>query len=67
MEKNMTSTFYTPEVLSKLYQIPKTTIWKMIREGQFKGVLKVGRHYRIPYEARAEFERKHLKKDDTSA
>ncbi len=57
----MTSTFYTPDALSQLYQIPKTTVWKMIREGEFKGVLKVGRHYRIPYEARIEFERRHLK------
>ena len=63
----MTSTFYTPEVLAQLYQIPKTTIWKMIREGQFKGVLKVGRHYRIPHESRIEFEKKHQKRDAAAA
>ena len=59
----MSNTFYTPEVLSQLYQIPKTTIWKMIREGQFKGVLKLGRHYRIPHQAKMDFEQKHRKNE----
>lgn len=57
----MISTFYTPEVLAQLYQIPKTTVWKMIREGEFRGVLKVGKHYRVPHESRLEFERRHRK------
>lgn len=59
MIQTMPSSYYTPATLALLYQLPKTTIWKMIREGQFKGVIKVGRHYRIPSQSREEFERKH--------
>lgn len=57
----MVTSFYTPSTLAEYYQLPKTTIWKMIREGEFKGVLKLGKHYRIPHESRLEFEKKHLK------
>jgi len=53
------TSYYTPATLAELYQLPKTTIWKMLRQGKFKGVLKVGKHYRIPHEARVEFEKKH--------
>ena len=55
----MVSSFYTPATLAEYYQIPKTTIWKMIRQGKFKGVMKIGRHYRIPHDSRLEFEKKH--------
>ena len=56
----MSGSFYRPEVLAKLYDIPVTTIWKMIRQGKFKGALKVGKHYRIPHQSRIDFEKKHL-------
>lgn len=59
MNEGMPSSYYTPETLSQLYQLPKTTIWKMIREKKFKGVLKVGKHYRIPFQSREDFEKRH--------
>jgi len=55
----MTAQFFTPEGLAKLYLLPKTTIWKRIREGSFKNVMRVGKHYRIPYESVEEFNKKH--------
>lgn len=55
----MTSQFFTPEGLAKWLLIPKSTVWKRIREGSFKDVIKVGKHYRIPFESAEEFNRKH--------
>lgn len=55
----ITSNYFTPEGLAELYQVPKTTIWKWIRQGDFKGALRIGKHIRIPDQARYEFERKH--------
>ena len=59
MSQAMPSSYYTPGTLAQLYQIPRTTVWKMIREGKFRDVVKVGKHYRIPCSSREEFERKH--------
>ena len=51
----MTAQFFTPDGLAKLWEMPRTTIWKRIREGSFKNVIKVGKHYRIPVESVEEF------------
>ena len=51
------STYFTPGGLAELYQVPKTTIWKWVREGAFRGTLKLGKHYRISNDARIQFER----------
>ncbi len=56
----MASSFYSPATLAQLYQLPKTTIWKMIRQKKFKGVIKIGKHYRIPHDSKVEFEKIHL-------
>ena len=55
----MSSIYYTPLILSELYQIPLSTVWKWIREGQFKGAIKIGKFYRIPHDARIDFEKRH--------
>jgi len=55
----MTTQFYTPDGLAKLLLLPRSTIWKRIREGSFKNSIKVGKHYRIPAESVEEFNRKH--------
>jgi len=55
----MNSNYFTPQGLADLYGIPKTTIWKWIREGEFRGALKMRKHYRISNESRLEFEKKH--------
>lgn len=59
MNRIMPSSYYTPETLAQLYQLPKSTIWKWIREKKLKDVIKIGKHYRIPCSSREEFERKH--------
>ena len=55
----MANSFYSPKTLAELYQIPLATVWKHIRRGEFKGAVRIGKHYRIPTEARLEYERKH--------
>ena len=55
----MQLTWYSPKTLSDLWQIPRTTVWEMIRRGDFKDVMKVGKHYRISHEARLDFEKRH--------
>jgi len=59
----MSVTFYSPKTLAKLYDVPKPTIWKWIRRGDFKDVLRIGKHLRISHEARIDFEKrnKHTK------
>ena len=38
---------YTPEQVAKILQLSKSTIYKLIREGEI-GAKKIGRVYRIP-------------------
>jgi len=56
----MSSAYYSTESLSQLWDVPRNTIRMWIRRGDFKGVLKFGKHIRIPHESRVEFERKHI-------
>ena len=37
---------YTTEQVTEYLQLPKETVWKMIREGKLPAI-KIGRHYRI--------------------
>lgn len=55
----MSATFFKPDDLAALYKIPLTTMWKYLRQGKFKGAIRIGRTYRIPYEAKVEFEKNH--------
>lgn len=56
----MSAAFFKAETLADLYQIPRRTIWQYLRQGEFKGALKIGKTYRIPNEAKIEFEKRHL-------
>jgi excisionase family DNA binding protein len=60
MEKEgMNVTFFKPETLAEIWQIPVSTVWKFIREGKIKGVVRMGNRYRIPYESKVEFEERY--------
>lgn len=51
-------TFFKPETLAEVWQVPKSTIWKLIRDGKLKA-MRLGRLYRVPEEAKVEFEERY--------
>ena len=55
----MTTQFYSVDGMAKLLLLPRSTIRKLIHEGSFKNVIKVGKHFRIPVESAEEFNREH--------
>ncbi len=52
--------YYSPKNLSEIYGIPLVTVRQWIRRGDFKDVMKVGKHLRVPHLANIEFDRKHI-------
>ena len=56
---NNSVTFFKPETLAEVWQVPQETIWKLIRAGKLKAI-KLGRLYRIPLEAKLEYEERFL-------
>ena len=55
----MSATFFKPETLAEVYQIPLSTIWQWLRQGKFRGAIKIGKRYRIPYSSKEDFEKRH--------
>lgn len=48
--------FYTCEEVADMYRVKVTTVWDWVRSGKIKAV-RIGKQYRIPKEAIAEFEK----------
>lgn len=52
----MEKEFYTCKEVAARYGVCEDSVWSWIRSGKLKA-LKIGRNYRIPKEALAEFEK----------
>lgn len=60
----MTEKYYSPKEVAEMYNIAKSTVTKVIREGKLKAI-RFGNVWRIPESALQDFIKESMEKGDT--